>query len=415
MITNAPLVVVASFYRHNAATAAKHVRHIKYIATRAGVDRGAAREDLSPEDVPPGTHAGYIAERPGSDGLFGYRDISSYKEMQHEIEEHRGLSWRLIVSLRADDATRLGYDNGQKWEEVIRSQIYTAGEKMGIGRDNLRWAAAFHVHPDRVNCHVHIVLWEKDTNRTTGKLAAQELKDIKRCFGGEIFREERLSQMQAKSLMREYVRENAKGSVSAAKELFRALKAAGKEGELELKTFGFGGMTSLPPELVKEKELSIKLAELARAMPGRGRVALKFQPPEVKQQARDAAAWIMKQPHFYDHVKRHGDAAERLASVYTRNPIRLQAARGDAYNDLRDRVANILLRGARDISNTAIKENIAAGKTAKTCWQAAWRAVQHERIKSEAQAELQQLKGLRKDRATQRYQDYSGQKAEREV
>jgi hypothetical protein len=405
MISNAPLIMIASFYQHNAGTAEKQARHIEYIATRPGADRGETHKDLEPEDLRIRAHVGYLSDRPGSDGLFAYRDITDYKEIQKELVAHSGLSWRLVISLRADDAAKMNYDNREKWEEMVRSQIHSAGEKMGISRENLRWCAAMHTHPENVNCHVHLVVWEKDPTRTTGKLSKQELKDVKKVFGQEIFREERLKQMQEKSLARDHVRDHAAGSITKAKQLLRDLRQQGREAELEFGAAGVAGPAGLPPMLTKEKALAKMLHSLELAMPRTGRAALQFQPPEVKQMAKNVAGWIMKQPHMHDQVKRHAAAAEQLAAVYVRDPEKLKEARERAYNDIRDRVANILLRAARENAKEARRETLGAARTAKTCWRAVWQAIKHERMKAEAQAELQKLKELRKLKR-KRYQDY---------
>lgn len=414
-ISNAPLVMLASFHQHNSSTVNKHTRHIEYIATRPGVDRGASREDLEPEDLPADIHTEYISERPGSAGLFGYREIENYKDIQKELAEHKGLSWRFVVSLRADDAVNMGYDVRDEWEEVLKSQMNTIGDKMGIERSNLRWAAAFHIHPKNVNCHVHIVLWEKNQQRTTGKLSAKEVSEIKRTFANEIFREERLKQMQIKTLMRDYIRDNAKGSLSKAKELIQELRQAKKEGEMELKAWGLYEKVSLSPELHKEIELTQKLYSLSRNMPGKGRAALKFMPPEIKQDAREIADWILRQPHFRQQVERHQKAAEQLASTYAKDPAKLKQARENAYNDLRDRVANIALRAAKDLNRAERqdkweqkKKNISATRTARTFWRSAWQAVERERVQVEAQAELEKLRMVAKEQAQKLKEKYKG-------
>ncbi len=414
-ISNAPLIILASFHQHNSDTVNKHTRHIEYIATRPGVDRGANREDLEPEDIPADIHTEYISERPGSSGLFGYREIDNYKDIQKELAENKGFSWRFVVSLRADDAVNMGYDVRDKWEETLKSQMNTIGEKMGIDRSNLRWAAAFHVHPQQINCHAHIVIWQKDVVRTIGKLSAKAMKEIKRTFGNEIYREERLHQMQIKTLMRDYIRDNAKGSISKAKELIRELREAKKEGEIDLKAWGFYEKASLSPELHKEIELTEKLHSLSRNMPGKGRAALQFMPPNVKQEAREIADWILRQPHFRQQVEKHGKAAEQLYGTYVKDAVKLQQAGDKAYSDIRDRVANIVVRAGAELNRAAKQEKwdqkmkkISATRTVRTCWRSAWQAVEQGRVQAEAQAELEKRRMVAKEQAQKLKEKYKG-------
>ena len=61
-----------------------------------------------------------------------------------------------IISLRREDAARLGYDNAYAWRNLLRSQAETIAENMKIPLTDLRWYAAYHdesYHP-----HVHMVV-----------------------------------------------------------------------------------------------------------------------------------------------------------------------------------------------------------------------------------------------------------------
>ena len=80
--------------------------------------------------------------------------------MSDELNAHTGNVWTAIVSLRREDAERLGYDNGSRWRDMLRSQTQTLSENLKIPMSNLRWFAAFHnesYHP-----HVHMIVYSTD-------------------------------------------------------------------------------------------------------------------------------------------------------------------------------------------------------------------------------------------------------------
>jgi len=416
---NAPFIMKIRFFLPDNVNKIKNVKHIDYIAKKpeAEIKNDLDLEKELERELLPGinnqSYIKYISQREDSHGLFSDQPGVNLETIQSELKEHPGIVWRNILSLREDDAIRVGYDNREAWESMIKSQVYTATEKMGIERSNLRWVAAFHAakgHP-----HVHLVFWEKISQRTRGKINETERREMKKVFSGEVFREERLIKMQEKTAMRDYIRENAQGNVSKAKELLRNLRQASKEGKLDLKAWGLYEKTSLPPELTREKELATKLHSLAQAMPGKGRAVLKFMPPEVKAGAIKIADWILQQPDFKQQIEKHQIAAESLARTYTRKGDQLQEAREKAYSDIRDRVANIVIRAGAELNKVAKQEqwdhrtkNISTARTARICWKSAWQAIERERVQTEAQAELEKRRMVAKEQAQKLKEKYKG-------
>lgn len=287
-------------------------------------------------------HVKYMHERPGSHGLFSQEeDIPDMKEIQKELLNHKGLSWRWVLSLEESDAVNLGYTNREAWEKTLRATMKDAAAAMGISESNLRWVAAFHRkkgHP-----HVHILLWEKEPTRKQGELSEGELRDIKRIFMREIDEVERNRLEAEKTALRDLIRDTAKRSIlDLAREEAGALieEAPGIE-------------PLMTPEA--RKELAEKLNELAEIMPGHGRIALKYMPPAVKEKAREISAWLLAQPGFLDSTEKYRKLSEELAKYFVKKDEKLEEAADRAFNDIRDRVAQLVLKGAADIQKV---ENI---------------------------------------------------------
>lgn len=95
-------------------------------------------------------YVSYIAQRPraehvGAHGLFGKSDDSLVlSRIAEEVANHPGNVWLPIISLRREDATRLGYDNADRWRTFLRSHAMELAEAMKIPWDQFRWYAAFH-------------------------------------------------------------------------------------------------------------------------------------------------------------------------------------------------------------------------------------------------------------------------------
>ena len=68
----------------------------------------------------------YIATRPraerlGSHGLFGDKDGVELDKAMAELENYTGNVWTHIISLKREDAERLGYDNARAWRNLLRA------------------------------------------------------------------------------------------------------------------------------------------------------------------------------------------------------------------------------------------------------------------------------------------------------
>ena len=133
-------------------------------------------------------YVSYIAKRPraerhGAHGLFTDADVPiNLSQVAAEVANHDGNVWTHIISLRREDAARLGYDNAYAWRNLLRAQAETIAENMKIPLTDLKWYAAYHdesYHP-----HVHMVVY------STGKepyLTKQGIRNLKAAFAKQIF------------------------------------------------------------------------------------------------------------------------------------------------------------------------------------------------------------------------------------
>ena len=137
-------------------------------------------------------YMGYLANRPGavkfgSHGLFSQTDEPiSLKKVAKEVSEHKGNVWTHVVSLRRDDAQKMGYDNLNAWRELIKRQIPNIAKQSKIDMANMKWYAAFH--DKETNPHVHIVVYS--TNEREGFLTKQGCDKIRSGFMNDIYADE---------------------------------------------------------------------------------------------------------------------------------------------------------------------------------------------------------------------------------
>ena len=82
-------------------------------------------------------YAKYIALRPraerlGEHGLFGDADHVSLDKAMNELERYTGNIWTHIISLKREDAARLGYDNAAAWRTLLRAHRNDIAAAMNI-------------------------------------------------------------------------------------------------------------------------------------------------------------------------------------------------------------------------------------------------------------------------------------------
>ncbi|WP_298016758.1 MobP3 family relaxase [uncultured Dysosmobacter sp.] len=151
----------------------------------------------------------YIATRPraerlGSHGLFGDTDGVELDKAMAELENYTGNVWTHIISLKREDAERLGYDNAGVWRNLLRAHRNDIAAAMNIPPQDFRWYAAFHDEGDHP--HVHMMAWSVKPGQAY--LSTDGIRQIKSKLTNDIFQQEMLHLYEQKTVSRdELVRE----------------------------------------------------------------------------------------------------------------------------------------------------------------------------------------------------------------
>ena len=133
----------------------------------------------------------YISNRPGveklgSHGLFTQFDMPiDLDTVADRVANHDGVIWTEVVSLHREDAERLHFNNAEAWKNLVRRNMNEIAKAHRIKVEDLEWYGAFHNtthHP-----HIHLVIFSKGQE---GFLSEKGIKELRRVFGQDIFRDE---------------------------------------------------------------------------------------------------------------------------------------------------------------------------------------------------------------------------------
>ena len=154
---------ISAVIDHNIEMIQEKQNFVDYISTRPGVEKS-------------GTH-----------GLFSQTDDPiSISSIQKEVGEYQGNIYTHVISIRREDAERLGYQHAEAWRNMLRANVGLLAQCSKIKLENLRWYAAFHnesYHP-----HVHLMVFSKDPME--GYLSKQGIEKLRSVYANTIFKDE---------------------------------------------------------------------------------------------------------------------------------------------------------------------------------------------------------------------------------
>ena len=272
---------------------------------------------------------GYMAMRPGvekrgSHGLFNEKDEPIIlNRAANEIAEHKGNVWSHVVSLRREDAVRLGFDNSDAWRELVKRHISDIAKAQNIPLCNLKWYAAYHDtthHP-----HIHLLVYS--TNPKQGFLTTKGIDQIRSAFANDIFHDNLQSIYQEQTISRD------------------ELKAVSKtEFESIVRKIHQGGFDD--PKL---KNLVLKLNSQLQNV--RGKKVYGYLPMEIKETVNKIFSELEKDENIRQLYEKWC-ALERLKyKTYTQKEKEMPALTD---NKVFQPVRNMIIRTVLDMNNRVV-------------------------------------------------------------
>ena len=272
---------------------------------------------------------GYMAMRPGvqkrgSHGLFNEKDEPIILDrVANEIANHKGNVWSHVVSLRREDAIRLGYDNSEVWRDLVKRHISDIAKAQRIPLCNLKWYAAFHDtthHP-----HIHLLVYS--TNPKQGFLTTKGIDQIRSAFANDIFHDDLQSIYQEQTLSRNELKTVSK---TEFENIVRKIQQGGFDNS-QLENFIY----KLHSQLQKVK----------------GKNVYGYLPPEVKETVNNIFLKLAKDENIQQLYEKWCDLERLKCKTYTQKEKELPALTD---NKVFQPVRNMIIRTVLDMNNPIV-------------------------------------------------------------
>lgn len=175
-----------------------------------------AIEDNADRCLTSKTYADYIATRPraerfGSHGLFTNEGVQvNLDKVSADLNSYGGNVYTIIISLRREDAERLGFDNGSRWRDMLRTQTHALAENLKIPMEHLKWFAAFH----NEGHHPHIHLLAYSTVENEGYITKNGVHNLRSEFARDIFAQDLHCIYEQQTEYRDELRQQSKGKIA---------------------------------------------------------------------------------------------------------------------------------------------------------------------------------------------------------
>lgn len=244
------------------------------------------------------TYLNYIATRPnvekfGEHGLFGSEDDIDIKSAKSELSNHRGVVWMPIISLKREDAARLGFDNADAWKDLIRAKQIDLADTFGIPQSDFKWYAAFHNEGHHPHCHMVVY----STESTKGFITEKNIEEIKSMFANEIFHDDLYHLYDAKTKERDKISEQSKEKLTEIAD--RISKKDYSDSEI-------------CPMLIS---LADKLKEVS------GKKQYGYLPKSLKKDVDDIVRTMAKDKNISEMYSRWCDIQQRIVGIYNSKEI----------------------------------------------------------------------------------------------
>ncbi|WP_250277597.1 MobP3 family relaxase [[Clostridium] colinum] len=250
-------------------------------------------------------HFAYICKRPravlnkGQDfccfgkvselGYSSFGDINQFNLIKNHIKEkskNKTTFYKCVISLTEKDALKKGFDDREKWEQLIKNNSSKLAKQMGIKIENFEYVCS--VHMEKGHPHIHFMAWDKNQEILRTNISKSNLAKIRTELTNYVFKDELQNFYNSKNKNKEDFKAFIKNIIKEIDPFFEISDEEYKKYTEELK--------SLDSDLNENKIFNIDLSKkyireimkdiylLRKDLPKTGRLNYAFMPENIKNE-----------------------------------------------------------------------------------------------------------------------------------
>ena len=246
-----------------------------------------------------------------TDGLFTDegREVN-LEEVSRELNAFEGTMWTAIISIKRDDAEKLGFDTGARWRNILRANRNELAKQFKIKPSSFQWYGAYHdesYHP-----HVHLIIYDKENK---GYLSKDGVENIKSMFAHSIFQDEMFALEKEKSDRRDVLRTRGRDEIER---IIERIKDGSNENVM----------------------LQALILDLSRRLrQHKGKKKYSYLKPKDRKLVNSIVDEIAKIPAIKELYDLWYEKQEELSTIYkTEMPPRLPLSANPAFKTIRNAV-----------------------------------------------------------------------------
>ncbi|MDO5555838.1 MAG: relaxase MobL [Clostridia bacterium] len=210
--------------------------HIRYIATRSGVDTGTSKHGLF----------GNILNTNEVELL----ELERIEEYVKEISNKNIDIFKTVISLKDEDTILHNLTNKKAWKNLLEERISDIARELRIPINSLEWTASLHMKKENIHCH--FVYWDKEQNLEVRRKPFIKFKEIKGILAKGVYKEELNALYDIKNVSKSKVSKLSHEGMSAYKE---RLKQIYNNEDLILKVVDTTHVESILNETINNMEI----------------------------------------------------------------------------------------------------------------------------------------------------------------
>ncbi|MEG1761132.1 MAG: hypothetical protein RR251_04425 [Hydrogenoanaerobacterium sp.] len=319
-------------------TKQNHIDYVKYLGTRPGAVFGEGLEH--------GLFGKY------ADNEFGdIKDIDDAANYVGEMFEQGKNVYRCVISLKEDEAVKLGYMEREKWVELLKTKMFDISDEYNMKFENAEYVGGFHF--EKGHPHLQFNLWDKTQTIRRKILPApqfeKQMENIRAKLSKEVYKDAVQEILKEKDAAEDvvfggfsaFMRGISEQEISAAEQSLKGIFCELCDGKMLNIKVDDSYINKLHDSMVRVRQ-SVK------EFYPKGALKYKYLPKECKEELDALSSVILEKGDFKSNFKDYLKSVKEYSAALGNSAKTIAEEQHKAQREVYKRCGNQILLYSRD-------------------------------------------------------------------